>query len=94
MLEMLLNLSLLLISISTIGFVYRIVKGPTTFDRAMALDAIGINIIAVTAILSIMLRTTSFVEVILLIGIIAFVGTVAFGKFLEKGAIIEYDRDQ
>ncbi|MDT2045067.1 Na(+)/H(+) antiporter subunit F1 [Priestia flexa] len=94
MLEMLLNLSLLLISISTIGFVYRIVKGPTTGDRAMALDAIGINIIAVTAILSIMLRTTSFVEVILLIGIIAFVGTVAFGKFLEKGAITEYDRDQ
>ncbi|TYR78729.1 Na(+)/H(+) antiporter subunit F1 [Priestia megaterium] len=94
MLDILLNISLILISASTIGYVYRIIKGPSTADRAMALDAIGINIIAVTAILCIVLRTESFIEVILLLGIIAFVGTVAFSKFLEKGEIIEYDRNQ
>ncbi|MHA2958063.1 Na(+)/H(+) antiporter subunit F1 [Priestia megaterium] len=94
MLDIFLNVSLILISASTIGFVYRVVKGPSTADRAMALDAIGINIIAITAIISIIFRTQAFLEVILLLGIIAFVGTVAFSKFLEKGEVIEYERDE
>ncbi|MEN3991788.1 monovalent cation/H+ antiporter complex subunit F, partial [Acinetobacter baumannii] len=54
----------------------------------MALDAIGINLIGITALVSILLNTTAYLEVILLIGILAFIGTVAFSKFLEKGEII------
>ncbi|WP_110113725.1 Na(+)/H(+) antiporter subunit F1 [Bacillus sp. CGMCC 1.16541] len=94
MLEMLLNISLVIISVATIGFVYRVIKGPSTADRVIALDAIGINLIAITAIMSIILRTEAFLEVILLLGIIAFVGTIAFSKFLQRGEIIEYDRNQ
>ncbi|MCM3619029.1 Na(+)/H(+) antiporter subunit F1 [Sutcliffiella horikoshii] len=91
--DALLAISLLIISISTLGLVYRVIKGPSVPDRVMALDSIGINLIAITAITSIILRTDAFLEVILLIGVIAFVGTVAFSKFLQKGEIIEYDRD-
>lgn len=91
--DLLLSISLIIISIATLGLVYRVIKGPSIPDRVMALDSIGINLIAITAITSIMLRTDAFLEVILLIGVIAFVGTVAFSKFLQKGEIIEYDRD-
>ena len=91
-LDTLLTLGLFILSISTLGLVYRVVKGPSVPDRVMALDSIGINLIAVTAIISIMLRTDAFLEVILLIGVIAFVGTVAFSKFLQKGEIIDRDR--
>ena len=42
----------------------------------MALDAIGINLIGITALVSILLNTSAFLEVILLIGILAFIGTV------------------
>jgi multicomponent Na+:H+ antiporter subunit F len=93
MIEILLNLALILLSISTLGFIYRVVKGPTTPDRVIALDAIGINLIGITAITSILLHTQAFLEVILLIGILAFIGTVAFSKFIEKGVIIERDRN-
>ncbi|MFE7063352.1 Na(+)/H(+) antiporter subunit F1 [Sutcliffiella sp. NPDC057660] len=92
-LEALLTVSLLILSVSTLGLVYRVIKGPSTPDRVMALDSIGINLIAITAIISILLKTDAFLEVILLIGIIAFVGTVAFSKFLQKGDAIEYDRN-
>ncbi|MBM7605441.1 Na(+)/H(+) antiporter subunit F1 [Metabacillus litoralis] len=88
------TLSLAIVAISTLLFVYRLVKGPTTPDRVIALDAIGINFIAMTAIISIVLNTSAFVEVILLLGILAFIGTVAFSKYLEKGEIIENDRNQ
>lgn len=93
MFQTIMNVSLLIVSISTILFIYRVVKGPTTPDRVVALDAIGINLVAITAILSVVLKTSAFLEVILLIGILAFIGTVAFSKYLEKGVIIENDRD-
>ena len=67
------TLSLAIVAISTLLFVYRLVKGPTTPDRVIALDAIGINFIAMTAIISIVLNTSAFVEVILLLGILAFI---------------------
>jgi multicomponent Na+:H+ antiporter subunit F len=93
MLDLLLTVALVLLSVSTIGFIYRVIKGPSVPDRVIALDAIGINLIGITAITSIILRTDAFLDVILLLGIVAFGGTVAFSKFLEKGVIIEHDRD-
>lgn len=92
--ESIMTLSLLIIAISTALYLYRLIKGPSTPDRIIALDAIGINLIGITAITLIVLNTNAFVEVILLISVLAFIGTVAFAKFLEKGEIIENDRDQ
>ncbi len=37
--------------------------------------------------------TSAYLEAILLLGILSFIGTVAFAKFLEKGEIIEDDRN-
>lgn len=93
MLHTIIQVTLLCVSLSLLGLVYRVVKGPTTPDRVVALDAIGINLVAIIALVSMMLDTSAFLEVILLLGILAFIGTVAFSKFLEKGAIIERDRD-
>lgn len=60
-------------------------------DRIIALDAIGINLLAVVAIISVLIKSTVFMDVILLIGILAFLGTTAFARFLERGEVIEYD---
>jgi multicomponent Na+:H+ antiporter subunit F len=93
MLHLIFQITLLCVSLSMLGLVYRVVKGPTIPDRVVALDAIGINLIAIIALVSMMLDTYAFLEVILLLGILAFIGTVAFSKFLEKGEIIERERD-
>ncbi|MEI5907798.1 Na(+)/H(+) antiporter subunit F1 [Bacillus spongiae] len=93
MLEVIIQISLIAVSLSMLGLIYRVVKGPSIPDRVVALDAIGINLVAFVALISMLLETHAFLEVILLIGILAFIGTVAFSKFLEKGAIIERDRD-
>ncbi|MDP4167378.1 Na(+)/H(+) antiporter subunit F1 [Bacillus swezeyi] len=92
MFEFILQLSLGILAVSTFLYVLRVIKGPSIPDRVVALDAIGINLIGITALVSILLNTTAYLEVILLIGILAFIGTVAFSKFLEKGEIIENDR--
>lgn len=92
MLIIVFKIALLCISISMVGLIYRVIKGPSVPDRVIALDAIGINLIAIVAIMSMILNTNAYLDVILLIGILAFIGTVAFAKFLEKGEIIENER--
>jgi multicomponent Na+:H+ antiporter subunit F len=93
MLHTIIQITLILVSISMLGLVYRVIKGPTTPDRVVALDAIGINLIAIVALISMVIDTYAFLSVILLLGILAFLGTVAFSKFLEKGEIIERERN-
>ncbi|MDM5228662.1 Na(+)/H(+) antiporter subunit F1 [Cytobacillus sp. NJ13] len=94
MIQTIVMIAILCISVATLALIYRVIKGPTTPDRVVALDAIGINLIAIVALISIALNTNAFLEVILLLGILAFIGTVAFSKYLEKGVIIEHDRDR
>ena len=82
-----------LISLALIGFIYRLVKGPSTPDRVIALDAIGVGLISLIGLFSILFETEFFLEVILLLAILSFIGTIAFSKFTEKGEIIRRDRD-
>lgn len=92
-LDILIYVALAILLLAMFFMLYRVVKGPTTPDRVIALDSIGIALISVVALLSILLDTTMFFEVILLLSILAFIGTVAFSKFLERGEIIHHDRD-
>ena len=65
------------------------VKGPSQPDRAVALDTIGVNLISAIAIVSIVLNTKAFLEAILILGILAFIGTIAISKYIERGVIVE-----
>ena len=84
---MLLSLSLFMVAIAIL--LYRVVKGPSMPDRAIALDTIGVNLISAIAIVSIVLKTKAFLEAILILGILAFIGTIAFSKYIERGVIVE-----
>ncbi|HJF30604.1 MAG TPA: Na(+)/H(+) antiporter subunit F1 [Sporosarcina psychrophila] len=83
---------LILVILSIVGLLYRVYRGPSIPDRLVALDAIGVMLISAIALLSILFDTGYFMEVILLIAIMSFIGTVSFSKFIEKGEIIERDR--
>ncbi|WP_371320154.1 Na(+)/H(+) antiporter subunit F1 [Chengkuizengella axinellae] len=91
---MLLFIVLFVLSLSLFACFYRVIKGPSLSDRVIALDSIGINIISITAVLSIWLHTYAFLEIILLIGIVLFIGTIAFSKFIERGVVIERNRNR
>lgn len=86
--EIIMVTSICLLVLSILANIYRVVKGPTSPDRVQALDSIGINLIASIAVFSVLLHTHAFFDLILLIGILSFVGTVAFARFLESGVVI------
>ncbi|MFK3939585.1 Na(+)/H(+) antiporter subunit F1 [Alkalihalobacillus sp. NPDC078783] len=94
MLEIVGYIALIFLSISILIGLYRVIKGPSMPDRVIALDTIGINLISAIAVISITLQTRAFLEVILLLGILSFITTVAFSKFLERGVVIERKRDR
>ncbi|MFD1064635.1 Na(+)/H(+) antiporter subunit F1 [Oceanobacillus locisalsi] len=73
--------------------VLRVIIGPSLPDRIVALDMVGVTLVSSIAVVSVMLTTTAFLEVILIIAILAFISTIAFSKYIERGDIIEYRRD-
>ncbi|WP_262177540.1 Na(+)/H(+) antiporter subunit F1 [Saccharococcus sp. Marseille-Q5394] len=85
--------SLILVVLSMIGIMFRVFRGPSVPDRLIALDGIGVMLISAIALISILFDTAFFIDVILLIAIMSFIGTVSFSKFIEKGEIIERDRN-
>ncbi|NYF25919.1 Na(+)/H(+) antiporter subunit F1 [Sporosarcina sp. JAI121] len=94
MIEMMLTTSLVLFSITIAIAVIRIVLGPSMPDRVIGLDMIGVNLIATIAVISVMMNTKAFLEVILILGILSFIGTIAFSKFIERGVIVERKHDR
>ncbi|KOS66201.1 monovalent cation/H+ antiporter subunit F [Lysinibacillus contaminans] len=89
MIDKILLLALALFSISIALSLYRVIRGPSMPDRAIALDTIGINLLSLIAIVSIVLETKAYLEAILILGILAFIGTIAFTKYIERGVIVE-----
>lgn len=84
---------LIALSVSILLLIIRVMKGPTNADRAVALDAIGVNIMALASLLAIILITPNFNDIVLLIGILLFIGTVAIAIYLEKGDLIDTEDD-
>jgi multicomponent Na+:H+ antiporter subunit F len=91
MLTFSLNIALVIMSISILVCFIRVIKGPTMPDRVVALDTIGITLIGLIGIVMIIQNTLAYAEVILVIAILAFIGTIALAKFIEGGVI--FDRD-
>ena len=86
--------AVIIIVLSIVALVYRLVKGPTPSDRVVALDAIGVALICLVGLFSMLIDTSFFLDIILLLAILSFIGTIAFSKFIEKGDIITRDNSR
>ncbi len=86
--------AIVLFSIAILIVLFRVLKGPTLPDRIVAFDVIGVNLISIVAVLSVVLKTKAYLEVILIIAILAFISTIAFSKYIERGVIIDRKRNR
>lgn len=67
----------------------RLVLGPSTGDRILALDTMVINALGLVILLGIHQGARIYFEVSLLIAMLGFVSTVALARFILRGDIIE-----
>lgn len=94
MVKLMLMTSLVLFTLTIALALFRIIKGPSVPDRVIALDVIGVNLLSSIAAISVLFVTKSFLEAILILGLLAFISTIALSKFIERGVLIEYKRDR
>jgi len=68
---------------------WRLLIGPSSADRILALDTMYINSIALIVLLGLYFESTLYFEAALLIAMLGFVSTAALAKYLLRGDIIE-----
>lgn len=72
------------LSISTLLVLYRFIIGPNAMDRVVALELlISIGIASIT-VFSIVSENATFLDVAMILALIAFLGTVAYSYYIEK----------
>jgi multicomponent K+:H+ antiporter subunit F len=77
------------VALSQIMAMIRLVIGPDTGDRILALDTMVVNAIGIIVLLGISLGIQIYFEAALIIAMLGFVSTVAYARFVLRGDIIE-----
>lgn len=73
-----------ILAISLLLVFVRLFKGPNVVDRVIALDlliTIGVSVITVYSISTLQ---STFLDVAMILALIAFLGTIAFSYYLER----------
>ncbi len=77
------------VAASQLAAMVRLVIGPGTGDRILALDTMVINAIGLIILLGISQGTRIYFEAALIVAMLGFVSTVAYARFILRGDIIE-----
>ncbi len=64
----------------------RLVRGPSLPDRVVALDLIAMIVVGMIAVLMLQTREPLLLDSAIVLALIAFLSTVAFARYLERGA--------
>ena len=85
-------LALALLSLSFLVTVLRVVRGPTLPDRIVGLDMLVAVAIGFIAVIGIKTGVTLYVDVAIALGLVGFLATVAFARFvMNRGGDREVD---
>ncbi|MCD6218955.1 cation:proton antiporter [Candidatus Calescamantes bacterium] len=61
------------------------IKGPTSSDRAVALDTLSTVTTSLLVLLGYVFKRYIYLDVSLVYAVLTFIGSVAIARFLEKG---------
>jgi multicomponent K+:H+ antiporter subunit F len=77
------------VSLAMLLCAVRLLRGPETTDRLLALDTLYINAVALIVLLGIQWGTQLLFEAALIVALLGFVSTVALARYLSRGDVIE-----
>ena len=73
-----------LLAFAAAGFFVRLLLGPSVADRIIALDGLLLITVSILAVETARTGDTVFVDAIVAIGLLGFVGTAIAGRFVER----------
>lgn len=89
MLKFALALAFALLGAALLLTAWRLLIGPTTPDRILALDTLYLNTVALLVTLGIYFNSTLYFEAALFIAMLGFISTVALCRFVVRGRLFE-----
>jgi multicomponent Na+:H+ antiporter subunit F len=85
MLEFGTQFALVMLAAAVLVAVVRLVRGPTLPDRVVAQDLIGILVVGLIVVLAASTGVHATLDAAMVIALIAFVATIAYATYVEKG---------
>lgn len=78
--------SMAMLSVALVFSVVRLLRGPSTPDRVVALDLAAMLVVGIISVYAVMTNEVSLLAGALIVALIAFLGAIAFARYLEKKA--------
>lgn len=72
---------------------WRVLKGPHAADRVVAIDLFAALLMAYLVVTAFRTENPIFLEIAAVIALVAFLATVAIGRFVEEGFLKKEDSD-
>ena len=88
-----LNAALVILCVALLLTVVRVIIGPTLPDRVVALDMLVAIAIGFIAVLGIRTGQTLYADIAIALGLVGFLATVAFARFVLQRRSIEEDSE-
>jgi multicomponent Na+:H+ antiporter subunit F len=85
MIEFSTQFALVTLGLALLIAVVRLVRGPTLPDRVVAMDLIGMLVVSLIVLLSASTGVRATLDAAIVIALVAFVATVAYGTYVERG---------
>jgi multicomponent K+:H+ antiporter subunit F len=84
-----LNFALGAVAVAMLLVGWRLLRGPETTDRILALDTLYINAVAMVILLGVRWKTPLLFDAALIVAMLGFVSTVGLARFVSRGDVIE-----
>lgn len=77
-------ISLAFLSLAILASFIRLVRGPSLPDRVIALDLVAFLTMGFLGTYAVLIEEEIYIDVALVLGLLAFLGTVAFARYIER----------
>ena len=82
--ELILPISLSILSVAALLSFIRMLRGPTLPDRVVSFDLGGVLIAGIAIVTAAITREQAFLDVAMVIALVSFVGTIAYARYIER----------
>ena len=81
------EIAAIVIVLGAVLVLYRAIKGPKVYDRALAVNIIGTKTVILLALIGFIYERPHFLDIALVYALINFIATIAFLKYMETGGL-------
>ena len=84
-----LDISVAAVSVAMLLCVWRLVRGPQSIDRVLAVDTLYLNTVALVLLLGMRMQTQLLFEAALIVAMLGFAATVGLARYISRGDVKE-----